>query len=72
MAGFAPIRAILALLAFVSLTAMPYAVLMPVFAKQVLHGGPHTFGLLMASTGVGALAGALWLASGAASSGSGV
>ena len=63
VAGFAPIRAILALLAFVSLTAMPYAVLMPVFASQVLHGGPHTFGLLMASTGVGALGGALYLAS---------
>ncbi len=63
VAGFAPIRAILLLLAFVSLTAMPYAVLMPVFASQVLHGGPHTFGVLMACTGVGALAGALWLAS---------
>ena len=42
---------------------MPYTVLMPIFASQVLHGGPHTLGLLMAATGVGAVAGALWLAS---------
>jgi MFS family permease len=38
-------------------------VLMPVFAGEILHGGPHTLGLLMASNGVGALAGVLWLAS---------
>lgn len=60
--AFAPIRVILMLLAFVSLTAVPYSVLMPIFASQVLHGGPHTLGLLMAATGVGAVAGALWLA----------
>ena len=62
VAGFAPVRAILLLLAWVSITAMPYAVLMPVFAGEVLHGGAHTFGLLMAATGVGALFSALWLA----------
>ena len=62
-ASFAPIRAILLLLAFVSLTGIPYTVLMPIFASQVLHGGPHTLGILMAATGVGAVAGALWLAS---------
>jgi len=28
----------------------------------VLHGGPNTLGLLMTATGVGALAGALYLA----------
>ena len=60
--AFAPIRAILMLLAFVSLTGIPYTVLMPIFASEVLHGGPHTLGLLMAATGVGAVAGALWLA----------
>ena len=26
----------------------PYAVLLPVFAGQVLHGGPHTLGWLTA------------------------
>ncbi len=61
--AFGPIRAILMLLAFVSLTGIPYTVLMPIFASEVLHGGPHTLGMLMAATGVGAVAGALWLAS---------
>lgn len=57
-----PIRAILLLLAVVSLVGMPYAVLLPIFASQVFHGGPHTLGLLMAATGVGALAAALSMA----------
>ncbi|HEY3265284.1 MAG TPA: MFS transporter [Armatimonadota bacterium] len=61
--GFAPIRAVLSLLALVSLMGVPYTVLMPVMATRVLHGGPHTFGFLMAATGVGALCGALALAS---------
>ncbi len=61
--GFAPIRAILSMLALVSLVGMPYSVLMPVFAKDVLHGGPETLGFLMGATGLGALAGALYLAS---------
>lgn len=56
------IRSILLLLALVSLLGMPYTVLMPVFAARVLHGGPHTLGTLMACIGVGALAGALALA----------
>jgi MFS family permease len=60
---FTPIRAILALLALVSLMGMPYTVLMPVIATDVLHGGPHTYGFLMGATGVGALAGAVYLAS---------
>ncbi len=60
--SFAPIRAILLLLACVSLTGIPYTVLMPIFASKVLHGGAHTLGILMAATGVGAVAGALWLA----------
>ncbi|XXX77507.1 MFS transporter [Sorangium sp. So ce134] len=63
VSSFAPIRAILLLLALVSLTGMPYTVLMPVFAGEVLHGGAHTLGLLMAASGVGAVTGALWLAS---------
>jgi MFS family permease len=60
--GFAPIRKVLLLLALVSLVGMPYTVLMPVFANEILHGGPNTLGLLMAASGVGALAGALLLA----------
>jgi MFS family permease len=61
--GFAPIRSLLLLLALVSLMGMGYMVLMPVFAKDILHGGPNTYGFLMGATGVGALAGALFLAS---------
>jgi MFS family permease len=61
--GFAPIRSLLLLLALVSLMGMPYMVLMPVFARDILHGGPNTFGFLMGATGIGALAGALFLAS---------
>jgi MFS family permease len=60
---FPPIRNVLLLLALVSLIGMPYTVLMPVIADRVLHGGPHTLGLLMAASGVGALTGALFLAS---------
>jgi MFS family permease len=59
---FAPIRSLLLLLALVSLVGMPYTVLMPVFANEVLHGGPNTLGLLMAASGVGALVGAMFLA----------
>jgi MFS family permease len=60
--GFRPIRSIIILLAVVSLVGVPYSVLMPVFATTVFHGGPHTLGLLMTSSGCGALLGALWLA----------
>jgi len=62
-ASFVPIRAILLLLALMSLTGMPYAVLLPVFAKDVLRGGPHTFGFLMGAVGVGAFSATLYLAS---------
>ena len=59
---FAPIRNVLLLLALVSLVGIPYTVLMPIFANDVLHGGPRTLGLLMAASGVGALSGAMFLA----------
>jgi MFS family permease len=61
--GFAPIRSLLLLLTLVSLMGMPYTVLMPVIADRVLHGGPHTLGFLMGATGIGALSGAVYLAS---------
>ena len=61
--SFAPIRAILLLLSVASLTGMPYTVLMPVFAKTILQGGPNTLGLLMGAAGLGALVGAIALAS---------
>jgi len=58
----APIRALLLLLGLVSLVGMPYVVLMPIFADQILHGGARGLGILMGATGVGALFGALTLA----------
>ncbi len=61
--GFPPIRFIISLLAVISLMGTSYAVLMPVFAKDVLKGGPGTLGLLMAGGGIGALAATLYLAS---------
>jgi MFS family permease len=61
--GFLPVRFILILLSVMSLVGMSYAVLMPVFAKEILKGGPQTFGFLMASIGLGALCGAVYLAS---------
>ncbi len=62
VSGFLPIRTILLLFALVSLMGMPFVVLMPVFAANVLHGGPHTLGFLMGAMGVGALISALSLA----------
>jgi MFS family permease len=59
----APMRAILLLLGLVSLVAMPYTILMPIFADKILHGGARGLGILMGATGVGALLGALTLAS---------
>jgi len=59
---FLPIRTILLLFGVVSLLGMPFVVLMPIFAAQVLHGGPHTLGFLMGAMGVGALISALALA----------
>jgi MFS family permease len=61
--GFAPIKHLLLLLGVVSLMGSSYQVLMPVFAKEILHGSSSTFGFLMGAAGLGALAGAVFLAS---------
>jgi MFS family permease len=63
VSGNLPVRALLGLLGVVSLTGMPYTVLMPIFADRILHGGAAALGTLMGATGIGALAGALLLAS---------
>jgi MFS family permease len=63
VAGFAPVRSGLLLVAAVSMFGMPYQVLMPVMASDVLGGGANTLGVLMMATGVGALAGTMYLAS---------
>jgi MFS family permease len=59
--GFPPIRAILLIVGLISL--IPFSVLLPVFAKTILHGGPQTFGFLVGASGLGAFLGALFLAS---------
>jgi len=60
--GFAPIKYILFLVSLVSLTGMSYAILMPIFAKEILKGGPMTLGFLMGASGIGALCGTIYLA----------
>lgn len=60
--GSQPIHHLLILLGILSVTGMPFAVLMPIFADQILHGGAKGLGILMGASGVGALAGALLLA----------
>jgi MFS family permease len=61
--GFAPIRAILLLVSAANGLGMPYQVLLPVFTTDVLHGDAHTLGVLTAASGVGAILGALYMAS---------
>jgi MFS family permease len=61
--GFAPIRYILLQVGLMSFMGMSYTVLMPIFAKDILRGGPHTLGFLMAVSGIGAITGSIYLAS---------
>ncbi|MDR3554035.1 MAG: MFS transporter [Syntrophobacteraceae bacterium] len=60
---FEPIMAILVMLSVFALAGSPYMVLMPAFAKNVLHGNANTYGFLMSSSGLGAIAGTIYLAS---------
>jgi MFS family permease len=61
--NFRPMRNILSLVAFSSFIAVPFTVLLPVIASDVLGGGAATLGFVTSATGFGALAGALYLAS---------
>jgi len=60
--NFMPIRTILILLAVISMVAGGVQALMPVFARDIFHGGSKSLGLLMAASGLGALTGAIYLA----------
>jgi len=60
--GFGPMRSLILLLGLVSLVGVPFTVLLPVFATDVLHGGARTLGFLVSAMGVGSLTGALYLA----------
>jgi len=57
-----PIRALLVLLAVVSFMALPYIVLMPIFAGRILGRGSSAYGWLMGMVGIGAMFGALAIA----------
>jgi MFS family permease len=57
-----PVGALLVLLGLISFTGLRYEILMPVYAKEMLHGGPTQFGLLMGASGIGAIFGSLILA----------
>jgi predicted MFS family arabinose efflux permease len=59
---FVPIRSILMLVTVVAVAGVPFSVLLPIVAREVLHGDARTLGLLMSATGLGALSGALFLA----------
>ena len=63
VAGNRILRTVLSLVGIVSLFGWPYSVLMPVFARDILHVGATGYGCLMAANGLGALLGALMLAS---------
>jgi MFS family permease len=56
-------RSVIMLLAVTSVLAGAYSSLLPVVAAENLHGGPYTLGILMSAAGLGALSGALYLAS---------
>ena len=58
-----PIRTLILLLAILSLTGIPFIVLLPAYAKEILHGGSQTLGYLMSALGAGALTAALYMAS---------
>jgi MFS family permease len=60
--NFRPVRTILLLFSLICLMGYPFAVLLPVFAAQVLHGDASTLGWLTGASGVGALISALSLA----------
>ena len=53
--GFIPIRYILINMSIIGFFGLPYITLMPIFARDILQGGPKTYGFLMASVGIGAL-----------------
>ncbi len=58
-----PIRRLLLQLSILSLVALPFIVLLPAYAKEILHGSADTLGFLMSALGAGALTGAIYMAS---------
>lgn len=60
---FIPIRDLIIFISFMSLVGMSFPVILPIFATNVLHGNSHTFGFLISASGIGAVAGTIYLAS---------
>jgi hypothetical protein len=58
-----PIRSLLLIVAAMSLCVAPFVILLPYYAKEVFHGDARLLGLLTGCSGIGALSGALFLAS---------
>ena len=56
------VSALVLLMALFSVFGFPYFVIMPVFARDVLHRGAAGYGLMMTAVGIGALSGALAVA----------
>jgi len=61
--GSVPLRDIIIIMAFTSLTGSAVLVLLPVFARDILHGGPQTYGFLTGAVGLGAMLAAFYIAS---------
>lgn len=59
--NFAPIRSILLLLAMQGVFGIAYLTLLPIFAVDILHGGPETMGFLSAAGAVGAVLACVYL-----------
>jgi MFS family permease len=57
-----PIRSALLLMSLMSMLGLQYAVFMPIFARDILHGGPQRLGVLMSVAGIGAFVGAMHFA----------
>jgi MFS family permease len=57
-----PIRVLILILAILSLFGFPFIVLLPAYAREIMHGGSDTLGFLMSALGAGALTGALIMA----------
>jgi MFS family permease len=57
-----PVGGLLLLLGLISFMGLRYEILMPVYTREILHGGPREFGLLMGASGIGAILGSLILA----------
>jgi len=56
-----PVRNLLLLLGIAAGLGFQYSVLLPVYARDILHAGAQSFGLMMAAFGLGSLVSAVWM-----------